>query len=175
MDREIPGYECIYKISNTGKITRIWKTKETVMKTQVHSQGYVAVSLTKDGKNKTHKVHRLLALTWLSNPQDKAYINHIDGNKQNNSLDNIEWCTPSENSKHAHSTGLNSTKRMVEVAARKSRKMTSEKIKECQTLYDSGLSLTKIQNLVGISRSVIATYLKNKRSSTEHLKGKKNE
>lgn len=65
------------------------------------------MTLYKNGTPKQCLVHRLVAEAFIDNLGNKAQINHIDGNKQNNKIDNLEWCTSSENNKHAHATGLN--------------------------------------------------------------------
>jgi hypothetical protein len=68
-----------------------------------HHSGYIYVRVNKD----KYALHRLIAFTFLENPENKEYVNHIDGNKTNNSLENIEWNTPRENSLHSHKIGLN--------------------------------------------------------------------
>ncbi|MDN8875546.1 HNH endonuclease, partial [Staphylococcus aureus] len=60
----------------------------------------------KNGQMKQHRIHRLIMLTFTNKPQDKNVINHIDGDKTNNTLDNLEWCTARENTIHAYRTGL---------------------------------------------------------------------
>ena len=64
------------------------------------SKGYLRVPLFKDGKRKWHKVHRLVAQAFIPNPENKPQVNHIDGNKQNNSITNLEWVTDAENKEH---------------------------------------------------------------------------
>lgn len=71
--------------------------------------GYSIVTLSKNGKSYKEYIHRLVAKTFLSNPLNKEYVNHKDGNKQNNCVSNLEWCTPSENNYHAFQTGLKKT------------------------------------------------------------------
>lgn len=67
---------------------------------------YLSVDLRKNGKRKTFQVHRLVAIMFIPNPENKSEVNHIDGNKLNNSVTNLEWNTTSENIKHAYQTGL---------------------------------------------------------------------
>ena len=67
-----------------------------------HHSGYIYVRVNKD----KYALHRLIAFTFLKNPENKEYVNHIDGNKTNNSLANVEWNTPRENNLHSHKTGL---------------------------------------------------------------------
>lgn len=77
--------------------------KKTLMNT-----GYYSVSLVIDGVRKKHLLHRLLAQKFIPNPNRFTQVNHIDGNKVNNRLDNLEWCTPSQNQLHAFKLGLKS-------------------------------------------------------------------
>ena len=116
--KDIPNYEGLYKVSNLGRIksvphiikankyggTRI--TKEYIKKTNVGWHGYVWVSLSKNGKGKTHSVHSIVARAFINNSSGLKYINHIDGNKQNNNVNNLEWCTAHENQMHASAIGL---------------------------------------------------------------------
>ena len=81
--------------------------KGRVLKQPTNSHGYLYVSIHKDGKQRVIQSHELIAKTFLPNPENKPQVNHIDGNKKNNKVDNLEWVTPSENLLHAFRTGLN--------------------------------------------------------------------
>ena len=98
--KDVPGYEG-YQITMSG-IVRSNKLRKTIMKTRLNKDGYVCLELQKDKKRCYTTLHRLLALTFILNPENKEDVNHKDGNKQNNSLDNLEWCSKSENSIHRH-------------------------------------------------------------------------
>jgi len=106
----ISGYESYYEISNYGRVKTLHnRYKECIFKKPfVRKDGYVVVNLVKDNKQNTFYLHRLVAGHFI--PQDgnilKSEVNHMDGNKQNNQIDNLEWCTISENKKHAYDTGL---------------------------------------------------------------------
>jgi hypothetical protein len=90
-----------YYVSSLG---RFKNSKGIIMKDyKPHHSGYIYVRVNKD----KYALHRLIAFTFLENPENKEYVNHIDGNKTNNSLENIEWNTPRENSLHSHKIGLN--------------------------------------------------------------------
>ena len=86
--RDIPGYEGFYQASNLGRIKSTLFKKERILKTRKHPTGYELVNL----KNKTYRVHYLIALTYIPNPQKYKEINHRDENKQNNKVENLEWC-----------------------------------------------------------------------------------
>ncbi len=92
-----------YLINRDGKI---YSTKSKKFLTPRDRNGYLAITLCKNNKRYDFSIHRLIALTFIPNPENKPYINHIDGNKHNNSLENLEWCTGSENVQHAYDTGL---------------------------------------------------------------------
>jgi hypothetical protein len=102
----IKDFEGIYTINRKGEISsRYFKNK--ILKHVVDGQGYYMINLWKNKKPKSVRAHRILAKTFLPNPENKTYVNHIDGNKLNNDLSNLEWSTPSENMQHAYDTGLN--------------------------------------------------------------------
>jgi HNH endonuclease/NUMOD4 motif/NUMOD1 domain len=99
------------KISKDGRVYSTWVKR---MKTQRDRKGYKLVSITnKDGKEIKIGAHRLVAMAYLPNPQSFPMVNHIDGNPSNNNVTNLEWCDASHNSKHAHRTGLCSSRKKV--------------------------------------------------------------
>src|SRR5699024_5394641 len=98
MWKDIPGYEGLYKVSDNGDVYNI-KSKRK-LKLTVSDAGYHKVNLRNNGSVKTHLVHRLVALSFIPNPKEKPQVNHIDEDSLNNSLSNLEWCTPKENCNH---------------------------------------------------------------------------
>lgn len=102
--KDIKGYEGLYQVSNIGNIKNIKRNK--LLKLNTHKQGYNVVNLCKCGKVKKYLVHRLVAEAFIPNTENKPQVNHIDGNKKNNNIDNLEFVTNSENTIHAYRTGL---------------------------------------------------------------------
>ena len=105
--KDIHRYEGRYKISNTGRVfssNRYYGSR--ILKTRLSQFGYPYVVLCVNQNRKTIVVHRLVALAFLDKPKDKNNVNHIDGDKTNNKVENLEWCNASENQLHAVRTGL---------------------------------------------------------------------
>lgn len=99
IDNEVTNYS----VSDIGEVRN--DLTNTLLKLGLQ-QGYLHVGLTINKKVKRMRVHRLVAIAFIPNLENKPYVNHIDGNRQNNKVSNLEWCTPSENAQHAVKTGL---------------------------------------------------------------------
>jgi hypothetical protein len=118
MEKWLPvkGYEESYEISSKGQVrskdryTPTWNgqvfKKGVVKNLKENKDGYLRVWLSKESKKKPFFVHRLVAEAFLPNENNHPVVNHIDGNKSNNDMSNLEWCTRSENDKHAFKLGL---------------------------------------------------------------------
>ncbi|MBR0260777.1 MAG: NUMOD4 motif-containing HNH endonuclease [Selenomonadaceae bacterium] len=106
----IPDYEGHYQESTYGRTKSFKKGKVRIMKPFLQGD-YLYVDLCKDGVQKTFQINRIVAENFISNPENKPEVNHIDGNKLNNFVGNLEWVTHSENIQHAFATGLEEAKR----------------------------------------------------------------
>lgn len=95
--------ETNYSVSNEGYVRN--DTNNRIL-TNSLQQGYHHVGLTIDGKLRRFRVHRLVAIAFIGNPLNKPYVNHINGERNDNRVENLEWSTPSENTQHAFDTGL---------------------------------------------------------------------
>lgn len=93
------GYEGLYRISNFGSV---FSVRNNRLLSARNVRGYLSVSLCKNGNEKHFYIHRLVAEAFISNPNDWPEVNHKDGDKANNCVNNLEWCTRKYNSKHAH-------------------------------------------------------------------------
>lgn len=159
----IDGYEEFYQVSNLGRVKSLdrvikkskysYMIKGKVFKTSLNNKGYAQTELTKGGKRKYFKVHRLVALHFLPNENaSDLTVNHIDGNKLNNEVNNLEWCTLEENMWHAYKNNL------------KFRKYSDENIKEIRDLYkNTNLTQKEIGNIYGINKSYIGSIVRNQR------------
>ena len=88
----IKGYESIYEVSDKGRVRSLKFGKERILKPIRNKDGYLLVNLCKNGEIKHCLVHRLVAKTFIPNPQNLPEVNHKDEDKENNSVQNIEWC-----------------------------------------------------------------------------------
>ena len=112
--KDIKGFEGHYKACSNGTIVSIKDGKVKELSILNRGGGYKSVNLSINNKAKSYNIHRLIAETFIPNNENKPTVNHKDGNKENNSIDNLEWATYSENNKHAHDKKLNVPKKGVE-------------------------------------------------------------
>ena len=91
--KPVVGYEGLYEVSNWGRVKSIRFGKERILKPGTCGRGYLFVNLCKNGKVKLYYVHRLVAESFIPNPNNYPIINHKDENKTNNSVGNLEWCS----------------------------------------------------------------------------------
>lgn len=114
--KDIKGYEGIYQVSNFGNIKSLYG-KEHLIKPFPRPNGYLGIMLYKNGKTHPRSIHRIVAETFISNPEDKEQVNHINGIKTDNTTNNLEWCTRKENMAHSWKNGLRqfSEKRKIEM------------------------------------------------------------
>ena len=102
--KDVKDYEGVYLVSSEGRLKRV--STGRIKNQSLSKGGYNIVSLYAKGIVKTKFVHRLVGFSFLNEVDNKNEINHIDGNKLNNSISNLEWCNSSENTIHAYRTGL---------------------------------------------------------------------
>ena len=133
----------VYSKRKFNKLTELKKQK-------TGHKGYVKVRINKKDKF----VHRLVATAYLSNPDNKETVNHIDGNKENNSVRNLEWCTRSENSKHAYEIGLHKPYKGLKD------KGNNKFHKEWSNLIKKGISMRKIAKEYNVSHRTVGNVVK---------------
>lgn len=106
--KPVKGFEGCYEISNLGRVRSLPRPycKGRVLKPKKMKIGYNSVNLSKNSVKTTLYIHRLVASHFIDNPDKKLEVNHKDGDKTNNNVDNLEWVSSSENTQHAYDTGL---------------------------------------------------------------------
>ncbi|WP_321388719.1 HNH endonuclease signature motif containing protein [uncultured Enterococcus sp.] len=119
-----------YQVSSIGRIKSLLTARATILKTRVNQWGYEVVNLKIEKETKTKQIHRLVAEAFLGSDLTKSQVNHKDGDKLNNRLDNLEWVTPKENMEHAN---------MMQLRMSRSHKQLSDREKDA-ILYLTTLS-----------------------------------
>jgi hypothetical protein len=138
--KDIDGYEGYYQVSSYGRTRSLDRTirnrlyKGVVKKHRKDKNGYCIVNLWGNSKNKSCKAHRLVAIHFITNIGNKPQVNHKDGNKDNNHVDNLEWCDCHENMIHAFKNGLSSNRGEKSSQSR----LSNEQVLEIRKMHDSG-------------------------------------
>lgn len=173
---EIPGFESFYEASSHGRIRSVDRVihynpairdrgygfecissfnqnaSGKVLKQHLTKCGYLSVCLHKDGEKFTKNAHRLVASAFIPNPSFFPQVNHIDGNKQNNAVSNLEWCTASQNFIHALVSGL---VRPARGESKPNSRLKAEDVVHIRALLDSGMSQRKIAAIYNCSQKTI--------------------
>jgi hypothetical protein len=168
--KDVNGYEGVYQVSNHGRLkglgrevfTKTNKTyyiPERIIASTINSRGYRMASLWFNGKGKLKLLHRIIAETFIPNPENLPQVNHIDGNKLNNDISNLEWVTSQDNIIHAYNHNL------IHPALGINRNVghfVEEDIKRIRQMALEGMSQRKIAAEYGVQQNSIWLILKGK-------------
>lgn len=166
--RQVYGYENLYEVSNFGRVRSLDKYDSRghfragfVLKPSIRSNNsqYLRVGLTKDGIRKHKNVHRIVATSFLPNPQNLPQVNHKDENKLNNYVENLEWCTASYNANYG-----TRQKRIIE---KRSRAIIGESLDKDIKIY---LKSSRSGDFIGFRHSAITACAKGKRHTHKCFK-----
>ncbi|MBM7132744.1 MULTISPECIES: NUMOD4 domain-containing protein [Staphylococcus] len=152
--KDIEGYEGLYEISNLGRVKSLPKMsgscmrKEKILnsKNRLTKDGYARVNLHREGKGKDFRVCRLVATHFIDNPDNKSTVNHINGIKTDDRVENLEWATSNENMKHAYDTQL---KKGMKGETNSQSKLTMEQVETIRKRYKR---YSKTDGTVAIAR-----------------------
>lgn len=149
----VPGFERAYEVSSQGRIrSYVNRSQPRALKPFIRCHGYYGISL---GAGFTALLHRVVALTFIQNPFNLPEVNHIDGEKGNNSVQNLEWVTSSQNKRHACALGLMKPPRLRGEDAKRSH-LTNHDVYMIRQLYkNGGNSHLKLSLRYGVSRHAI--------------------
>lgn len=155
--KDVVGHEGLYEVSNLGRIRSLPRiTTSRPMKGKLLSTAtkdtkrYEKVCLSYNGNYKYYKVHQVVARAFIDNPENKPQINHIDGNRHNNKVDNLEWVTSTENNSRAKKHG------MLLGENHQNTNYTEEQIKEVKLMLKQGLKNIDIERVTGINHKRIS-------------------
>lgn len=138
--KDAPGYEGVFKASSLGRVFSVRGNK--VVGSIRKSSGYVVAHHLNNGKHVNTYCHRLVALSWVDNPdpKNKKFVNHKNGIKHDNRPPNLEWCTHSENKLHAFRTGLQTNKGEKQSQS----KLTESQVLDIRNRHKNGQAITSI-------------------------------
>jgi hypothetical protein len=165
--KDIAGYEGLYQVSNMGnvktmsrlhRIDRPYVKQERLLNPPTNSVGYKQVALYRDKKGVIQSVHKLVATVFLERKPEHQVINHIDGNKLNNHVDNLEWCTYGHNQAHAIRTGLI---RIYRGESHYASKVSDAQRLEIYNLCKSGVAQRKVGAMFGIGQQAVSKIVQN--------------
>jgi hypothetical protein len=155
-----PNYEDSYEVSSLGRVRSIDRvsgsrpgiTKGKILTQTANRKKYLEVRLFKNSKCIPKIVHRLVAKAFIANSHNLKQVNHIDGDKSNNIVTNLEWITNSENQKHAYKLGLQPSR----IGENNSNtKITDKDVTLLKQLYNSGMSIVEVSSSININVSII--------------------
>lgn len=164
--RNIKGYEGLYQVSDCGEIKsldRKSKRKDSgfniykgkVLKQDKNNRGYNLITLNKNGVSKKILVHRIVAINFIENNENKKFVNHIDGDKRNNKVENLEWATFEENIKHAWETEIY---KPIKSDSVHTAKLNSEKVKNIRKNTENK-SVKELAEEYGVTSTTVSNVL----------------
>ena len=156
--KDVLDYEGLYLVSSFGKVKSIKSKKEKILKGRDDSNGYLKVALYKTKICVQKKIHRLVALAFIDNPYNKKTVNHINGIKTDNRVENLEWATYSENSKHSFDNNLQNPRKGVE---NNKSKLTEQQVFEIRN-YKGIFNTYELGIMYGVCNTTIGSILKRK-------------
>lgn len=159
----VRGFEGLYEVSDLGRVKRCGSAK--CLKPMPNTKGYPSVDLKDHGRRKYAVVHRLVAETFIPKPDNKPQVNHKDGDKTNNAVSNLEWCTGLENIRHAVRTGLMDYAYMRSLIDEDKRIEAVKKAHYVPVIREDGKTYKSIADAaqdLGVTRSAVQMHLAGK-------------
>lgn len=157
--KDIPGWEGMYQAGNHGTVRSLdrivvsctgkaYHRKGKIMPQHYNEDGYRVVYLTRNGRDRTLGVHRAMALAFIPNPDNKPMVNHLNAKRDDNRLDNLEWCTNAENIKHSFNLGISDNRGDKHPR----RVLTMEMVRQIRNELATGKTPQEVADIVGTKR-----------------------
>ena len=156
--KDIKDYEGLYQVSNLGRVKRV--TTDMILKGSKQTHGYLVVGLYKNNNKSTKSIHRLVSQAFIPNPENKPEINHIDEDKTNNMVSNLEWSTRKENNNH----GTRNERAAKAISKSNSIPIIATNLKTGE--YTEFYGSSECARQLGLSQGNIASVLKGRRKQT---------
>lgn len=168
--KPVVGFETSHEVSSRGRVRSLCRrfiggrtrldgspstmtAKGRVLSVRINKRGYAVVDISDQQRRRGRVVHKVVAEAFIGPaPSIKHEVNHLDGNKLNNCVENLEWCTPKENSQHAYDTGLKVPMRGTQHSTAK---LDEQKVREVRTLLAHGMSQRAIARIFGVTNPQI--------------------
>lgn len=161
--KSVLGFEGLYSVSDSGKVKSHTKMRgafeiqERIMKPAIKRNGYYQIVLSKDHFKKYPNIHRLVAIHFIPNPLNLPEVNHKDGDKSNNNVENLEWTTSSNNQKHAYKLGL----QRQDGENHATLKLNWIKVREIREMHKQGISHSFLGETFGVHPGHIKNIIAN--------------
>ena len=161
--KDVVGYGELFSVSDKGRLFS--KRTNKILKQNIVGNGYNACVTKLNGRkgsNLVLKIHREVAKAFIPNPDELPFVNHIDGDKLNNSVENLEWVTPRENVVHALMIGLSTTDHLKDFG-KSLRKLTEDEVKHIKTCYksfDREFGARALAKSYGVNKGTILSIVK---------------
>jgi len=146
--KTIPNYEGFYEISNTGMVRNRF---EKILRSYKEGNGYMRIELNKNGSAKKHSIHRLVAGAFLGKRELPYEVNHINGNRVDNNVENLEWLTRSQNIRDTHIKGRHNQKSEKNNAT----KLTNREVSRIKLACLCGIKKSEISKIYNIAESTV--------------------
>jgi hypothetical protein len=158
--KDIPGWEGLYQVGSMGTVKslprtvvsctgKVYNRKGKILKLRYSDDGYLKTSLSRDGKDFEVGVHRLMALAFIPNPENKPMVNHLNAVRDDNRIDNLEWCTNAENIQHSFNLGISDNKGDKHPR----RKLSMEMVRGIRAELANGKSPKEVAEIFNIKRT----------------------
>lgn len=171
--KEIDGFKN-YLISKDG---RVWSNKKNIfINSWIGSNGYVNVTIYNNGCKKNKSLHRLIAKAFIENKENKPEVNHINGIKTDNRLENLEWCTSSENKSHAFKIGISKvSEKAKNLTIQRNRLRSGADNKLSKKVIDTSSgkiynSISEVRKTLGLSHTYVSRMLRGKKNNRTTFK-----